>query len=362
MSEEILINVTPPETRVALIENGIVQELLIERAGRRGLVGNVYKGRVCRVLPGMQAAFVDIGLERAAFLHASDIVQTAENRSDDISALLQEGGEVVVQVVKDPLGSKGARLTTNLSIPSRFLVFMPTMRNVGVSQKIEDEEERGRLREILLRISEDLGVPGGIIARTVADGADELALRADLQFLLRLWESIRDRATRAGARELVHEDLPLVLRTLRDLVGQSVDRVRVDSRSTWEKATAFADLRQAPGLTERDLADAAGEQQTWGSGGLTFGYGMHACMGRDLDGGMVALPGTVVEEHQYGIVTLFARTLLAHGARNDPDDPPRADPNTVRANWGRYPVLFTDADGPAQRGLFTGAFDSQEKD
>jgi ribonuclease G len=242
MSEEILVNVTPPETRVALIENGIVQELIIERAGRRGLVGNVYKGRVCRVLPGMQAAFVDIGLERAAFLHASDIVQAGDSRSDDIAELLQEGGEVVVQVVKDPLGSKGARLTTNLSIPSRFLVFMPSMRNIGVSQKIEDEAERARLREILLRICEDLGVPGGIIARTVAEGADEGALRADLQFLLRLWESVGDRAARAGSRELVHEDLPLFLRTLRDLVGQNVDRVRIDSRSTWEKAVSFAEL------------------------------------------------------------------------------------------------------------------------
>jgi len=250
MSEEILINVTPPETRVALIETGIVQELIIERASRRGLVGNIYKGRVCRVLPGMQAAFVDIGLERAAFLHASDIVQTGETRSDDISELVQEGGEVIVQVVKDPLGSKGARLTTNLSIPSRFLVFMPAMRNVGVSQKIEDEEERARLREILLRISDDLGLPGGLIARTVADGADEFALRADLKFLLRLWESIRERATRASARELVHEDLPLALRTLRDLVGQSVDKVRIDSRSTWEKATDFAE-KFTPDMAQR---------------------------------------------------------------------------------------------------------------
>jgi ribonuclease G len=250
MSEEILINVTPPETRVALIENGIVQELIIERASRRGLVGNIYKGRVCRVLPGMQAAFVDVGLERAAFLHASDIVQTGETRSDDISELVQEGGEVIVQVVKDPLGSKGARLTTNLSIPSRFLVFMPAMRNVGVSQKIEDEEERARLREILLRISDDLGLPGGLIARTVADGADEFALRADLKFLLRLWESIRERATRAAARELVHEDLPLALRTLRDLVGQSVDKVRIDSRSTWEKATDFAE-KFTPDMAQR---------------------------------------------------------------------------------------------------------------
>ena len=242
MSEEILINVTPPETRVAVIENGVVQELIIERASRRGLVGNVYKGRVCRVLPGMQAAFVDIGLERAAFLHASDIVQEPETRTDDITALLREGDAVVVQVVKDPLGSKGARLTTSLSIPSRFLVFMPAMRNVGVSQKIEDETERARLREILIRATGETGVQGGLIARTAADGADEFALRADLTFLLRLWESISERAAAAGTRELVHEDLPLALRTLRDLVAQSVEKVRIDSRSTWERAAAFAGM------------------------------------------------------------------------------------------------------------------------
>ena len=194
MSEEILINVTPPETRVAVIENGVAQELIIERTSRRGLVGNVYKGRVCRVLPGMQAAFVDIGLERAAFLHASDIVQDADARTDDITALLREGDGIVVQVVKDPLGSKGARLTTSLSIPSRFLVYMPAMRNIGVSQKIEDETERTRLREILIRAAGEAGVQGGLIARTAAEGADEFALRADLTFLLRLWESISERA------------------------------------------------------------------------------------------------------------------------------------------------------------------------
>jgi ribonuclease G len=240
MSEEILINVTPPETRVALIENGVVQELIIERSGHRGLVGNIYKGRVCRVLPGMQAAFIDIGLDRAAFLHASDIVQTGETRTDSIDDLVREGGEIVVQVVKDPLGTKGARLTTNLSIPSRFLVFMPSMRNVGVSQKIEDEVERARLREILLRCVDEEDLPGGFIARTVADGADEFPLRADLKFLLRLWDSIRERAAAAGPRELIHEDLPLALRTLRDLLGQGVDKIRIDSRSTWERALGFA--------------------------------------------------------------------------------------------------------------------------
>ncbi len=149
MSEEILINVTPPETRVAVIENGVVQEIIIERTAKRGLVGNIYKGKVCRVLPGMQAAFVDAGLERAAFLHASDIHTENGEKSDQITELVREGGEVIVQVVKDPLGTKGARLTTNISIPSRYMVFMPNVKNVGVSQKIEDEAERARLRALL---------------------------------------------------------------------------------------------------------------------------------------------------------------------------------------------------------------------
>ena len=127
MSEEILINITPPETRVALIENGVVQEILIERIQARGLVGNIYKGKVCRILPGMQAAFVDAGLDRAAFLHASDISSTKEPKPENIEELLHDGEEIIVQVVKDPLGTKGARLTTNLSIPSRFMVFMPSL-------------------------------------------------------------------------------------------------------------------------------------------------------------------------------------------------------------------------------------------
>ena len=240
MSEEILINVTPPETRVAVIENGVLQELIVERTGKRGIVGNIYQGKVCRVLPGMQAAFVDIGLERAAFLHASDINPGNGIRSENIAELLQDGSEVVVQVVKDPLGSKGARLTTNVSIPSRFMVYMPNMHNVGVSQKIEDEVERNRLREILNRYAEAAGLTGGFIARTAAEGADEFALRADMQFLHRLWESIQAKADSAKAKELIHEDLPLTLRALRDLVGPEVEKVRIDSRSAWNKAVDFA--------------------------------------------------------------------------------------------------------------------------
>jgi ribonuclease G len=162
VSEEILINVTPPETRVAVVENGVVQEIIIERAERCGLVGNVYKGRVCRVLPGMQAAFVDIGLDRAAFLHASDIIGAeGAPRGEHIHELVREGDELVVQVVKDPLGTKGARLTTNISVASRYLVCMPALSSTGVSQKIEDEEERRRLREILTHYVESHPGHGG---------------------------------------------------------------------------------------------------------------------------------------------------------------------------------------------------------
>ena len=194
MSEEILVNVTPPETRVAIIENGSVQEVLVERSRKRGLVGNIYKGAISRVLPGMQAAFVDIGLDRAAFLHASDIVdKNGESKSDNIHELVHEGQDLVVQVVKDPLGTKGARLTTNLSIPSRYLVFMPTLKGTGISQKIDDDQERQRLRELLLSQDEDENQIGGYIARTVAEGASVESLKADVKFLSRLWQSIKKR-------------------------------------------------------------------------------------------------------------------------------------------------------------------------
>lgn len=240
MSEEILINVTPPETRVALIENGVVQEIIIERVQSRGLVGNIYKGKVCRILPGMQAAFVEAGLERAAFLHASDISTDKDPKPESIEELLHDGQEIVVQVVKDPLGTKGARLTTNLSIPSRYMVFMPSLDGIGVSQKIEDEDERQRLRKILNSFVEQNKVDGGFIARTAAEGADEFALRSDMQFLTRLWESIQTRLKKTKAKKLVHEDLPLAMRAFRDLIGPEVERVRIDSRSTYDKAMDFA--------------------------------------------------------------------------------------------------------------------------
>ena len=243
MSEEILINVTPPETRVAVVENGVAQEIIIERTGRRGLVGNIYKGKICRVLPGMQAAFVEIGLERAAFLHATDIHTSADTngeRTENITELVREGGEIIVQVVKEPLGSKGARLTTNLSIPSRYLVLMPALTNSGISHKIEDEQERARLKAILDQHTASSGVKGSFIARTAADGVSAETLQDDMRFLARLWASIEERRASAPAASLIHEDLALSLRALRDLVTPEVEKIRIDSRDSWQKARQFA--------------------------------------------------------------------------------------------------------------------------
>ncbi|MFN2309843.1 MAG: ribonuclease G [Gammaproteobacteria bacterium] len=245
MSEEILVNITPQEARVAVVENGVLQEVLIERARARGLVGNVYKGVVCRVLPGMQAAFVDIGLERAAFLHASDIlareiegIPAEGRRTEDISQLLRESQELLVQVIKDPLGTKGARLSTHISIPSRYLVFMPDVASLGVSQRIEGEAERARLKGIVAAQGAD-GAEGFIV-RTAAEGASEAALIADMAFLRKLWAALRERAQTAPPGGVVHEDLPLTLRVLRDLVSDEVEKVRIDSRETFQRASQFA--------------------------------------------------------------------------------------------------------------------------
>ncbi|MGZ8161707.1 MAG: ribonuclease G [Methylobacter sp.] len=243
MSEEILINVTPPETRVAVIENGVLQELIIERSRERGLVGNIYKGEVCRVLPGMQAAFVDIGLPRAAFLHLSDLCSRdlEKKGSENIEHYLHEGQHIVVQVVKDPLGTKGARLTTEISIPSRFQVYMPYANNSGVSQRIECEAERARLRGCLDEYRKQ-NKCGGFIARTAAECVEESVLIADMTFLLKLWESISAKIASAKVKEFIHKDLPLSIRTLRDLYKEGIERVRVDSKETYHRLIEFAEV------------------------------------------------------------------------------------------------------------------------
>ncbi len=248
MSIEILVNVAPRETRAALLENGSLQEVFIERASRRGLVSNLYKGRVMRVLPGMQAAFLEIGLARTAFLHVDDILAPPPDAGNDaaperpaeadIRTLVREGDELLVQVVKDPLGTKGARLSTHVSLPSRYLVYMPRGTGIGVSSRIESEPERNRLREMVAGFAAQHG-RGGYIVRTAAQGAELPALHADMLFLHKLWAHVSGRAAKVPAGNLVHEDLPLTTRVLRDELRAEVRRVLVDSATELERMREF---------------------------------------------------------------------------------------------------------------------------
>ena len=241
--EEILVNVTSSEVRAALLENGVLQEVYIERAARRGLISNIYKGRVSRVLPGMQAAFIDIGLDRTAFLHASDIAPASDSENSDeipnIKDLLREGDGIMVQVVKDPLGNKGARLTTYITLPARHLVLLPHSDTVGVSARIEDDEERGRLRSMVEGLLEEHGLQCGAIVRTVAEGASADVVAADLRYTLKLWDVVQQRCSLANVKTLVHEDLSLPLRVLRDLVTTDVEQILVDSEADFEAMREF---------------------------------------------------------------------------------------------------------------------------
>ncbi|MBA3582531.1 MAG: ribonuclease G [Gammaproteobacteria bacterium] len=247
MPHEILVNITPQETRVAILENGVLQELFVERANRRGLVGNIYKSKVIRVMPGMDAAFVDIGLDKAAFLHVSDIemptmgdvVPDQQAKRLPITQILREGQELLVQVVKDPLGSKGPRVTTQLTIPSRYLVLLPSATAIGVSTKIENDEQRQTLRAIM----ENARPPnstGGYIVRTVAENASTEELQRDALFLQKIGLAIHERSKIVKPPGLVHEDLPLALRTLRDIVDGSVDSIIVDSKESFVAMREFS--------------------------------------------------------------------------------------------------------------------------
>ncbi len=262
--KEILANCNENETRVAVLEDGQLQEIFIERESARGTAGNIYKGRVSRVLPGMQSAFVDIGLERDGFLYVSDVLPDidaqsawlgdADNGIDDsprpqkrqsrrsresqkIDKLLSRGQEILVQISKAPLGTKGARVTTNISLPGRYLVYMPSVDHVGVSRKIEDRAERHRLRRIAQKVRRK-GM-GGFIVRTAGVGRSEAEIGADVKFLHELWEALKQRGEKAGSRALIHRDLSILLRLLRDLVTTDFDRVVIDDAEEFERASRF---------------------------------------------------------------------------------------------------------------------------
>jgi ribonuclease G len=250
MNDQFLINFTPQETRVALLQQGAVQELHIERSSARGIVGNIYLGRVVRVLPGMQSAFIDVGLERTAFLHVADIWEARQNGDSPkpIERLLTEGQSVLVQALKDPIGTKGARMSTQISIAGRLLVHLPQDRHIGISQRIEVTEEREALRTRIQALlpQED---PGGYIVRTMAECACDEELSADIAYLRKIWQEIRNRAKTAKPPSLVFEDLTLGQRVLRDLVCADTQSIQVDSRENYVKLRAFAE-EYMPQLTK----------------------------------------------------------------------------------------------------------------
>lgn len=241
MSNEILVNITPQETRVAILEQGVTQELHIERTSGRGIVGNIYNGRVSRVLPGMQSAFVDIGLDRAAFLHVADI---RDSKSEDdalkpIERLLYEGNSILVQVIKDAISTKGARLSTQISLAGRLLVYLPLESHIGISQRIEVDSERELLREKLQQVLPE-DEKGGYIIRTMAETADENDLRADLEYLHRLWHDIQQKSVTISAPILLYQDLDLSHRVLRDFIDEDTACILVDSRENCQKLVRFA--------------------------------------------------------------------------------------------------------------------------
>lgn len=246
MQQDILINWSPQETRVAVVEHGAVQELHVERTLERGLVGNVYLGKVARVLPGMQSAFIDIGLDRAAFLHVADVWQPhaeGEAHTGRQGAVVQpierqvfEGQALMVQVVKDPLGSKGARLSTQISVAGRLLVFLPQDDHIGVSQKIPPAQ-RDALRARLQALVGEQG--GGFILRTNAEDATDAELSEDISYLRKAWARTREASLKLPAGSLLHQDLNLLQRVLRDLVGEHTQSIRIDSREQFEALLAF---------------------------------------------------------------------------------------------------------------------------
>lgn len=249
MSEEILISLSSQETRVAVVEQGLLQEILIERNHTRGILGNIYKGKVNRVMPGMQSAFVDIGVQRAAFIHVSDIVGSHEllsngeqpvTRSPTIQELLREGQTLTVQVMKEPISTKGARLSTNISLASRFLVYMPGSAHIGISQRIEAEDERERLRQIIAELAAAGGdKTDGFIVRTAAESIQAGQIEEDTVLLKSLWHSIEQKAVDMASPSLVYEDLPLHLRVLRDVINQRTGRIVTDSSLIYEKLKQF---------------------------------------------------------------------------------------------------------------------------
>lgn len=252
MTETLLINVNPAESRVALLEDGLLSEIYIERQQKLGTVGNIYLGTVVRILPGMQACFVEIGQARTAFLHIADMQNNTQiqqlppkdshSKKILIENQLYEGQKILVQVIKDPLGSKGARLTTDISLPSRYLVYLPFSANIGISQRI-DGDERERLKNDLTEIVHQVGLTGGLIARTATENVPRHKLEADIYYLLQLWKMVQARRGQVGQKQrsaLIYQELALPMRAIRDFISEKTQQVLVDDKAVFEQMQQFA--------------------------------------------------------------------------------------------------------------------------
>lgn len=319
MQQDILINWSPQETRVAIVENGAVQELHVERTLERGLVGNVYLGKVARVLPGMQSAFIDIGLERAAFLHVADLHANNHEASGGaprssqppvpIEKQVFEGQPLMVQVIKDPIGTKGARLSSQISIAGRLLVFLPQDDHVGVSQKIPSDQ-REALRARLQTLVGPQG--GGFILRTNGEDATDAELAEDIAYLRKTWARIREAATRLPATSLLHQDLSLLQRVLRDLVSEETQTIRIDSNEQFAGLQGFA-REFMPAAAER-LALYKGERPIFDL--FSIDEEIAKALGRRVD---LKSGGYLIVDQTEALTTIDVNTGGYVGARNFDD-------------------------------------------
>ena len=317
---DILINWTPQETRVAIIENGAVQDLHIERALERGLVGNVYLGKVARVLPGMQSAFIDVGLERAAFLHVADLHGGGHHAKHDVAVQVPierqvfEGQALMVQVIKDPIGTKGARLSTQVSIAGRMLVFLPQDTHIGISQKIGSAELRDQLRSRMnkLTATTDGSPTGGFILRTNAEDASDEELADDIAYLRKAWGAIRAKGMNQPPGTLLHEDLNLAQRVLRDLATESTQTIRIDSQLQFDALKSFGDA-YTPGSAAK-LALYKGERPIFDLYGIEEEIARALARRVDLKSG-----GYLIIDQTEALTTVDVNTGGFVGARNFDD-------------------------------------------
>ncbi len=378
----IVINADGPETRVALVEDGYLGELYIERKRERGIAGNIYKGRVERVLPGMQAAFVNIGLEKSAYLHVSDVRGTPDDlkrlltpeagaRADDedeeaadaarvgagarIEDLLKEGQEIVVQVTKEPISTKGARVTRYVSLPGRHLVFMPTVDHVGISRRIGSDKERRRLREV---VDSMRPAGSGFVVRTVAEGISDRELKSDMEFLIKLWNEVVRRAEGSRCPALIYNDLDLLLRTVRDLFTADVEKLIIDSRAEYDRVKKFIAAL---------MPDFAGNIELYeGNDPIFDGYGIEIEIDRALERKVwLKSGGYLIVDEMEALTAIDVNTGRFVGKSSLEDTITKtnleasrevAEQLRIRSIGGMIVVDFIDMDRPHNREKVTRSF------